>query len=251
MMLLGQESIRDVILFPQLKPKKAPAHLLVIFDIDGTLCDTHDVESRCYAQAVETVTGLSLATVDWSHYPEVTSSAIARGFLEHHGVANPAEMEQRILAEFVACLEAEARKHRESFQPIAGAPEMLRELQAQASHQLAIATGCWTPSARFKLQQAGFDTAGIPFASCSDAPRRTDIIRLAANRAGRDVKEAVYVGDGPWDFKATRELGIPFIGIGNRHERLRQLGAAYALPTYRPPTTFFAALASLSAGTAA
>lgn len=224
--------------------------MLVIFDIDGTLCDTHDVESRCYVQAVETVTGRLLATVDWSDYPEVTSAAIARGFLAHLGIPNLDAAEAELIKEFVACLQIEARNHPESFRPIAGAPEMLAELRTRPEYQIAIATGCWTASAQFKLQQAGFDITGIPFASCSDTPRRKDIITLAARRAGRDVKEAVYVGDGPWDLEATRALGIPFIGIGSRHSRLRELGADCVFPTYQPRAEFFAALADLSARTA-
>jgi hypothetical protein len=48
--------------------------LLSIFDI----CDTQEVEGRCYALAIERVTGLSLDTLDWSTlaYWSVCDSAI-------------------------------------------------------------------------------------------------------------------------------------------------------------------------------
>ena len=55
--------------------------MLAIFDNDGTICDTQDVEGVCYARAIETVTGRSLATLDWSTYDEPTSTAIVRDLL--------------------------------------------------------------------------------------------------------------------------------------------------------------------------
>ena len=52
-------------------------NLLAVFDNDGTICDTQEVEGACYAKAIERVTGKSLATLDWTIYEEPTSSAIA------------------------------------------------------------------------------------------------------------------------------------------------------------------------------
>jgi hypothetical protein len=50
--------------------------MLAVFDNDGTICDTQEVEGACYAKAIERVTGKSLATLDWTTYEEPTSSAI-------------------------------------------------------------------------------------------------------------------------------------------------------------------------------
>jgi hypothetical protein len=55
--------------------------LLAVFDNDGTICDTQDVEGRCYARAIERVTGITLSTLDWATYAEPTSSAIVRDLL--------------------------------------------------------------------------------------------------------------------------------------------------------------------------
>ena len=56
--------------------------MLAIFDIDGTVCDTQDVEERCYATAFEEVCGVSLSTLDWNEYPEATSSGIFHSVLD-------------------------------------------------------------------------------------------------------------------------------------------------------------------------
>ena len=41
-------------------------------------------------------------------------------------------------------------------------------------------------------------------------------------------RNITYVGDGPWDYRASRELGWSFIGIadGDRARTLRELGAS-------------------------
>lgn len=212
--------------------------MLVIFDIDGTLCDTHEVDAECFEGAVESVTGKSLETVDWSRYLEATGSAIVRQFLTDIGTSHPEHNENEIVSEFTALLKKEHLREPSRFRPLNGAIQSIESLRQYAVHRVAIATGCWTESAKFKLQAAGFITDDIPIASCSDTPRRTDIIALAAQRARVDLPECVYVGDGLWDLKATAELGIPLIGVGARHEELRAKGASSAIPDFGDTNAF-------------
>ncbi|HTF99198.1 MAG TPA: HAD family hydrolase [Nitrospirota bacterium] len=216
--------------------------MLIIFDVDGTLCDTHDVDTRCYRGAFESVTGRSLASVDWSRYPEATSSAIVHGLLTDMGFGNPDEEEQRILAEILTRLRDAARASSAWFQPVLGAVELFDELRGRDDHAVAIATGDWGESARFKLEMCGFRLDDVPFASSSDTRRRADIISLAAGRAGFRTEDAVYVGDGPWDARATRELGMRFIGVGHRHEVLRKEGARAVFRSFTDQAEFFKAL---------
>jgi phosphoglycolate phosphatase-like HAD superfamily hydrolase len=70
-----------------------------------------------------------------------------------------------------------------------------------------------------------------PAASADDALDRESIMRLSIQRAaasyGESFARVVYVGDGVWDARACRALGIPFIGIGSgaRAARLASEGA--------------------------
>ena len=82
--------------------------MLSIFDIDGTICDTQEVEGRCYALAIERVTGLSLDTLDWSTYDEPTSSDIVRHLLAGDPTAK--EKEDQIKSEFGRLLKEEQPK---------------------------------------------------------------------------------------------------------------------------------------------
>jgi len=215
--------------------------MLIIFDIDGTLCDTLTVDARCCLEAIEHVMGRSLATVDWSAYPEATNAAIVQDFLRECGEKEVASLERRIREEFVLRLEDAGRRAPELFRPIDGALDLFACLGSRR-YDMAIATGCWHESAHAKLRLSGFDVTGIPFASSSDARRRVDIITLAAARAGCSLADAIYVGDGVWDVKAARELGMGFIGVGRKHELLRAHGARRVFESFRDTDRFLSAL---------
>jgi phosphoglycolate phosphatase-like HAD superfamily hydrolase len=206
--------------------------VLLIFDIDGTLCDTQEVEGRCYAKAIETVTGKSLATLDWTRYEEPTSTFIVRDLLGSEPAA--AKMERGIESEFVRLLREEQPRFPGDFAPISGALEFVSRLRAEG-YPIAIATGCFSSSARFKLSCCGLDLATFPHATSSNAPRRRDIIPLAATRAGFTISSVVYFGDAPWDVRVCAHLGIPLIGIGRRHGELRKLGVKHSFRDYTDP----------------
>ena len=97
--------------------------LIAIFDNDGTICDTQDVEGRCYALAIKRVTGMSLSTLDWTAYDEPTSSAIVRGLLTGDVAAK--EKEEQIKFEFCRLLQEERSNFPGDFLPIAGAVEFI------------------------------------------------------------------------------------------------------------------------------
>ena len=82
---------------------------------------------------------------------------------------------------------------------------------------------------QFKLKAANIALESFVHATSSDHPVRSNIIQLAAERSRRDLQDTIYVGDGVWDIRACRMLGIPFIGTGQRIDRLREAGAQWIL----------------------
>ena len=204
--------------------------MLAIFDIDGTICDTQEVEGACYARAIEQVTGRSLSTLDWTAYDEPTSSAIVRDLLVGDSAAE--RKEEEIKAEFVRLMEEERPNFPADFSPILGAVEFIERLKKEDICSVAIATGCFDESARFKLRCCGIELEAFPFATSSDTPRRRDIIPLAASRAGFDLASVVYFGDAPWDARVSAILSVPMIGIGRRYEQLRELGVRHVFRDY-------------------
>jgi beta-phosphoglucomutase-like phosphatase (HAD superfamily) len=217
--------------------------MLAVFDNDGTICDTQEVEGACYAKAIERVTGRSLSTLDWTTYKEPTSTAIIRDLLDDDPSA-PAK-EEEIKHEFLRLLEAERPNSPGDFSPIAGAVQFIERLRREKICSVAIATGCFDLSAKFKLRCCGLTLSDFPHATSSDVPRRKEIIPLAASRAGFEVSSVVYFGDAPWDVLVSQTLGIPMIGIGQRIAQLRELGIQHVFRDYSDSDSIIAVLQSL------
>ena len=219
--------------------------MLAIFDNDGTICDTQDVEGRCFALAIERVTGKKLSSLDWTTYSEPTSTAIVRELL----AGDPAEgdKETRIKTEFCHLLDKESSRFPGDFSPISGAVEFLQRLEHERICSVAIATGCFDSSARFKLECCGVSLDRHPHATASDTPRRKDIIALAAARAGFALSSVVYFGDSPWDVRVSIDLSIHMIGIGRRYRQLRSLGVAHTFRDYTDADSIIEVLMKLKA----
>jgi phosphoglycolate phosphatase-like HAD superfamily hydrolase len=88
----------------------------------------------------------------------------------------------------------------------------------------------------------------FPSASADDALDRESIMRLsrqrAAERYGESFACTVYVGDGVWDARACRGIGIPFIGIatGSRATRLSAEGAVRVFSDYSDTDLFLSSV---------
>jgi phosphoglycolate phosphatase-like HAD superfamily hydrolase len=122
---------------------------------------------------------------------------------------------------------------------IPGAAVLLHSLRADRRWLVAIATGGWSVSARFKLASAGLVVDNCPWASADDAVDRADILRTAIERAGQKYgqgafEKVVYVGDGVWDVRAAKALGIGFLGLSTeaKARRLLEEGALCVLPDF-------------------
>jgi hypothetical protein len=107
---------------------------------------------------------------------------------------------------------------------------------------VAFATGGWGASASLKLASAGLVVDDLPWANGDDALDRVDILRTAIARAGQKYgwnafERVVYVGDGVWDVRAAKALGIGFLGvaIGDQAGRLVGEGASCVLPDFSDP----------------
>jgi phosphoglycolate phosphatase-like HAD superfamily hydrolase len=199
---------------------------LIVFDVDGTLLDPHAVDDGCFDQAIREVTGVALTAAIWSGFKEVTAQAIV-----HQALGNDWPdielVKTRIKDSFLAKLRASYNENPATIRSFVGAAGLFSTLKASPDFAVAIATGCWRETAHFKLKVAGFDISDVPFACASDRYSRAEIISLAAERAGIPIERSVYVGDGLWDFRATQQLGIPFVGTGGKIEALRRAGVEH------------------------
>lgn len=200
---------------------------VLVFDIDGTLTQTTQVDGEFFKRAIQSVLP-SVELDSFDAFVEMTDTAILREICSAQGESEYASIEGRVLEQFMAGLSTALEASPASFHATPGAKKIFSAVR-DAGWVPAIATGAWRPSAELKLDAAEIPTTRIPLATSSEAMRRVDIIRAAVSEAtsGAAPAELVYVGDGSWDIRACRELGIGFIGRaeGEADEGLRRNGA--------------------------
>jgi phosphoglycolate phosphatase-like HAD superfamily hydrolase len=215
----------------------------VMFDIDGTLTETMKVDEECFVRSFKDVFGFADIDTDWSQYPRTTDSGIFHDvFTSRTGRSPTAQEVSQFRRHFIQLLTAASSQS--PFAPVAGADRLLSRLAHGAPYRVALATGGWRDSARLKMASAGMCFDDHPAASADDALDRESIMRLSRQRAAERYREAfactVYVGDGVWDARACRSVGIPFIGIGtgSRATRLSTEGAVCVFPDFSDPDIF-------------
>jgi len=205
--------------------------VLVIFDVDGTLTRTSELNDRAFAQAFEEVMRVPLQSRDWTQYPRVT----ARGLLEDGaqlvlGRAPSPDERKAVRDRFIELLATHLFSLKDSLE-VPGAVQAFDRLQ-RSQHSVALATGDWAESAQVKLERAGFEIDEVPMASSDDAAAREAIIETAWRRAGGPEahRHVVYVGDEVWDLNAARSLGLAVIGVSaDGDNALHEAGAQSVL----------------------
>ena len=181
--------------------------MLAIFDIDGTLTDSNAVDTECFFAAFAEM-GIDAAAVDWSAFPHHTDRELTRDLLRQSWSREPSDDDiARHRDLFLTLLKQRCGVVAE----IAGARAFVDALLT-CGWRVAFATGAWRASALVKLASAGFDTT-LPLACCDDVTSREEIVRDAIARAGGG-EDVVLFGDGPWDVRCARNLGLPIVGIG-------------------------------------
>ena len=216
---------------------------LAVFDIDGTLTQTNDVDNECYLRAIRDVLGIDI-TPDWTDAPHVTDAALTSWICERYGGRSIRDDESSaVLARLLLYLEVALRDQPHRFSPIPGAPDVFSRL-SQHGWESVMATGAWSASAHLKLRAIGLDPERTPHATSSDAHTRVEILEIAVGRAAPRHTRIVSIGDGTWDVETARRLGWPFIGIGTgtRASRLKAAGATLVLPDLAETGTLVQAL---------
>lgn len=219
---------------------------LVVFDVDGTLTDTNQVDGLCFRLAFQQEFGLRKISRDWESYNYSTDQGIATEVLTSFFNRNPLDSElARARARFIRNLREAYCSNPRDFQEVRGAGSILRLLREETDWKVAIATGCWSESARFKLQRAGIQM-DTPFASCEDSISRDGIVSRVIEKAKvyyecKDFSTVVFVGDGVWDVTTAKNLGIGFVGISanEKSQRLKKAGAKFICKDFQLTPVFF------------
>jgi phosphoglycolate phosphatase-like HAD superfamily hydrolase len=193
---------------------------LVIFDVDGTLTDTMDIDTACFAETIyELYPGITINT-NWESYQNSTDTGFLLEIFNTHFSREPTKEElNQIQTCFFNRLTSVFYQQSITCTPLKGALTIFEKLKA-INWQVAIATGCWQQSALLKLKAAKISHNYIPMGHGGDGFRREDIIHSAVEKAKKaykvqDYQNIVYIGDRNWDKKAAYDAGVEFIGIGS------------------------------------
>ncbi|MCH8343179.1 MAG: HAD family hydrolase [Planctomycetes bacterium] len=213
---------------------------LVIFDIDGTLTQTNHVDTCCYIQAVKDVLGLDEVETDWTSYRHATDAGIAAELVDRANCGAPADaLLAQLHDRFITLITAALNRDASLCQQTPGAMAMLERLIARDDVVAALATGGWRASAELKLRRSGLDVFDLPLATSDDDVSREAIMRIARERAAARHQDdsfdvQIYVGDGVWDARSARALGLGFIGVaeGEQAHRLLAEGARAVVKDY-------------------
>ncbi|MCU0331583.1 MAG: haloacid dehalogenase-like hydrolase [Candidatus Kapabacteria bacterium] len=205
---------------------------LIVFDVDGTLTNTTNVDAECLVGALTEVTERPEISADWLLYDHSTDSGIVRQVLFEAGLGADHDAYERVRQRFFDRMEAAYTANPDLFGPMPGATQAFSAVKNSGA-AVAIATGAWHESARFKMRVAGVDAYGIPMATADDAVDRVDILMRAIERVRRwtgvaELGRITYVGDAVWDVRAANVLGIGFVGLAPTEQdaqRLTQAGA--------------------------
>lgn len=213
---------------------------LAVFDIDGTLTATNEVDVRCFLAAHKAHLGAAEVARHWGGFSHMTDKCINHEIFDRitGRPPEPAETEA-IQTDFCARLRAEYDADASQFAPVAGAVAALSQLTGGAGWAVALATGGWGASARLKLELAGIDGACLPGAFGHEFFSRAEIVGAAIDRAKAahrvdGFERIVSIGDGAWDVATARKMGLPFVGLTTRDdgETLRAAGAIHLLSDY-------------------
>lgn len=192
----------------------------IMFDIDGTLIQSYELDSQCFVASVKSVLGVT-PSADWGSYKHTTDSGILREIISNLSLSVSFEsIEEKVKQAFLSNLKAVINK--QPIIPIDGAITFFDELKDMEGFSITIATGGWKESAILKLKSAGFDLNDVVMASADDHYSRAEIMKHALPVSIRP-EDVVYFGDGEWDKKACEELGFQFVLVGNRFNHSPQI----------------------------
>jgi phosphoglycolate phosphatase-like HAD superfamily hydrolase len=204
---------------------------LLIFDIDGTLTDTKEVDDFCFLSVFQDEYKVEMSKVDWTTFTNVTDSGLFFDLYSSVFNKSPTENEKlNFQTKFFIYLDRQLQTATDKFKGVNGAANFVKHCSEREEYKIAFATGGWEYSAKLKLQAASIYYKNIPLSNCNYFYRRQDILMEAIEQSKQHYKtkefdSVIYFGDGEWDYKTTCELQIPFIGVDiNNDKKLNKLG---------------------------
>ena len=203
----------------------------IIFDIDGTLTNTTEIDDSCYIRSFESLFNVSISDVNWGQMKHVTDWGITEELIVSK-LNRKAEKDDILSLKslFLSELQSAFKQDKSQFGEIKGALSFYSSLLKYKEFKIGIATGGWKETANLKLEAIGIDPDQVSYSNSSIYKEREnillDVMDQLDSRSSSKPNEIIYFGDGVWDYKTCMNIGIRFIGIDSKQNgKLRKLGA--------------------------
>jgi phosphoglycolate phosphatase-like HAD superfamily hydrolase len=190
---------------------------LIVFDIDDTLTKSEYQHQLAFVNTMKEF-GITNINQNWRAYEHHTDSYILKKNYENNfsGKFDTSfidDFENR-MTEIILTLT--------SVSEIIGAKNIIKYFNNKVEYVISFATGSLLKPAFVKLNQSGIGYNAEIVVGSNEIYEREGIVEKAIEKAKKFYKvnafsNIISVGDGIWDAKAARNLGIHFIGIGMKN----------------------------------
>lgn len=192
---------------------------LIIFDIDDTLTKSAQIHIKAFIASLNDL-GVSNMDTNFGEYLHHTDSYISKTIYEK---VLWKTFTEEIKVQFEKLLTAKMAE--ETITEVSGATEFIKQLKKDSSIAICYATGSLRRPAIQKLKSIGVGFDSKVLAASDTYLKRESIIKNAIKGAKEfyevtDFKRIISVGDGFWDLKAANNLGLEFIGIGEKNKEM-------------------------------
>ncbi len=186
---------------------------LIVFDIDDTLTKSEYQHQKAYVDTMIDF-GISEINQDWKSYENVTDSFILKENYEMN-------FQKKFDFSFIPKFEEKMTTTLLQFQKtesIKGANTALNFFMRETDYAICFATGSLLAPALLKLEQAEINFIPDLIEASNTIFTRENIVKSAIEKAKNyfqvtTFEHIISVGDGIWDLKTARNLGIHFLGI--------------------------------------
>lgn len=190
---------------------------LIVFDIDDTLTKSETQHQTAYVNTMMDF-GMTEINQDWKSYKNVTDSFILKEVYEHNFQK---EFDLTIIPDFEIKMTNEMLTMQKT-NAIHGAKEIVQFFLHETDYAVCFATGSFRKPALVKLNHAQIDVIPDLLEASNEIYTREDIVKSAMEKAKKYFKveefhHVISVGDGIWDLRTAKNLGIHFLGIRNKN----------------------------------
>ena len=190
---------------------------VIVFDSDDTLTKSEEQHQTAYVNAMKHF-GMTDINQDWKSYQNVTDSYILKEVFEHNfqkafDLGMIPDFEEKMTTEMLSMQETVS---------ILGANAIVDFFLKETDYAICFATGSLHKPAMLKLEQAGINFIPELVEASNSIYTREDIVRSAINKAQKYFQvnafdQIISVGDGIWDLRTARNLGVHFLGIRDKN----------------------------------